>query len=148
MRSGRKGIAKGAPARPVRTFEPFPEPSAHNCHPPCTCRRELDHTKLEEWQRRNDDFEDVALVEYLWHARVHVHERDKTGKLDYVWADLDTLLATAPETEIDTSELSDMVLEYEKRAAEARAAVFRQYAGQVAAAKLYDGVRCDDSDDE
>ena len=43
------------------------------------------------WERRNDDFKDVALVEYLWHARVHVHERDKKGKLDYVWADLASL---------------------------------------------------------
>ena len=97
--------------------------------------RELDHTKLEEWQRRNDDFEDVALFEYLWHARVHVHERDKEGKLDYVWADLDTLLQMAPQVDMDPEELSEMILSYEKRAAKARAAVFTAYACNVAAAE-------------
>ena len=55
--------------------------------------REHDHTKLEEWERRNDAFDRVAKVEYLFHARVHVHELDEEGKKDYVWADLDTILA-------------------------------------------------------
>ena len=96
--------------------------------------REHDHTKLEEWERRNDAFDRVAKVEYLFHARVHVHELDEEGKKDYVWADLDTILATAPEVDMDPEELSDLILAYEKRGQEARAAAFRTYAHDVRAA--------------
>ena len=80
---------------------------------PSSVHREHDHTKLEEWERRNDAFDRVAKVEYLFHARVHVHELDEEGKKDYVWADLDTILATAPEVDMDPEELSDLILAYE-----------------------------------
>ena len=136
-------------------FPPLPPPPAlsalshpaHDCHstpplPPVRVRRELDPSKLEEWQRRNDEFEDVAHVEYLWHARVHVHERDKEGKLDYVWADLGSLLEVAPHVDMDPTDLSDLILDYEERAAKARAAVFKDFACDVPAATT------SDSDDE
>ena len=106
--------------------------------PPCVgcprVHREFDHTKLEEWEQRNDAFDRVAMVEYLVHAKVHVHELDEEGKKAYVWADLDTLLASAPVVDMDPEELSDMVLAYEKRGQEARAAAFQTYAHDVPAA--------------
>jgi hypothetical protein len=101
----------------------------------CPCvHREFDHTKLEEWERRNDAFDRVSKVEYLVHARVHVHADDEEGKKDYVWADLDTLLATSPQVDMDPEDLSEMLLAYEKRMAEARAIVFQTFAHDVRAA--------------
>jgi hypothetical protein len=70
--------------------------------------------------RRNDAFDRVSKVEYLVHARVHVHADDEEGKKDYVWADLDTLLATSPQVDMDPEDLSEMLLAYEKRMARRR----------------------------
>lgn len=141
-----------APARPVcRHFRTlFLTLRSQLQLPPAACRRELDHTKLEEWQRRNDEFEDVAHIEYLWHARVHVHERDKEGKLDYVWADLDALLSTvgAPEVDFHPMDLSVIVMDYELRAAKSRAAMFQQYAPDTAAAQPPADSADDSADDE
>ena len=135
MQFGRKGFLRSRPRPPCPHFLTLLTTASA---PPVHVRRELDPSKLEEWQRRNDEFEDVAHVEYLWHARVHVHERDKEGKLDYVWADLGSLLEVAPHVDMDPTDLSDLILDYEERAAKARAAVFKDFACDVPAATTSD----------